>query len=159
MNTVTAPTSETLTLPDSLFIKELVKQWRAQDTHGVWEKKSDAELIAPYIVTKEQRRNIPMIADPDARTLHRIELFYHAVGMAIEQRTGTTAMPIIKMHHEGFGRIILIAGRLVVVSRVMRDAHRFGFETLEKLVAEGEKLVDAGAEMIKEFPAVVEYGN
>lgn len=26
------------------FIRELVKQWRAQDTHGAWEGKIDAML-------------------------------------------------------------------------------------------------------------------
>lgn len=144
---------------DSPFIRELVKQWRAQDAHGVWEKKSDPELIAPYIVTKEQRRQMPMIADPDARTLQRIELFYNAVGMAIEQRTGMPAMPIIKMHHEGFGRVVLIAGRLAVVSRILRDMHRFGFESLDKLAAEGEKLANDGADMIMAFPAVAGYSN
>ena len=35
---------------DTVFIKELIKQWRAQDTHGTWEKKSDVELLEPYIV-------------------------------------------------------------------------------------------------------------
>jgi hypothetical protein len=27
----------------SLFVKELIKQWRAQDMHGAWEGKSDAD--------------------------------------------------------------------------------------------------------------------
>ena len=30
---------------ESTFVKELVKQWRAQDTHGVWDGKEDLELI------------------------------------------------------------------------------------------------------------------
>lgn len=141
----------------SIFIQELVKQWRAQDTHGVWDKKSNDELIAPYIVTKEMRRGIPIIADPDARTLQRIELFYNAVSMAVEQRTGVTATPMIKMHHEGFGRLMLIAGRLIIINRTMRDAHRFGFESMEKLASEGEKLVDEGVAMVNAFPDVVNY--
>jgi len=144
-------------LPPSLFIQELVKQWRAQDTHGVWENKSNSELIAPYIVTKEMRRNIPIIADPDARTLLRIEMFYNAVSMAVEKHTGVTATPMIKMHHEGFGRLMLIAGRLVIINRTIRDAHRFGFESLEKLVTDGEKLVEEGVAMINSFPDVVNY--
>jgi probable nitrogen fixation protein len=141
----------------SPFIKELVKQWRAQDSHGAWDKKSNHDLIAPYIITKEMRRSLPIISDVDARTLQRIELFYNAVSMSIEQRTGVTAVPIIKMHHEGFGRLVLIAGRLVIHSRTMRDAHRFGFESMEKLLAEGEQLVEAGVEMIRAFPDIVNY--
>ena len=142
---------------ESIFLKELVKQWRAQDARGAWDKKSDLELIAPYIITKEQRREIPIIGDPDPETLWRLELFYNAVGLAIERATGIMVSPIMKMHHEGFGRMVLTAGRLVVINKHLRDVHRFGFETLDKLAAEGEKLVAAGVEMIRKFPEVASY--
>jgi probable nitrogen fixation protein len=69
----------------SLFVKELIKQWRAQDAHGAWEGKSDAKLLAPYIVTKEQRRQMPIIDDPDPEVLWRVELYYNAIGLAIER--------------------------------------------------------------------------
>jgi len=142
---------------DTAFVKELIKQWRAQDTHGAWEGKSDETLLAPYIITREQRREMPIIGDPDPETLWRLELFYNAVGLAIERRTGSIASPMMKMSHEGFGRMVLMAGRLVVVNKHLRDVHRFGFESMEKLAAEGEKLVAAGVEMIRQFPDVVNY--
>ena len=144
-------------VPESLFLKELVKQWRAQDTHGAWDKKSDLDLIAPYIITKEQRREIPIMGDPDPETLWRLELFYNAVGLAIERATGIMVSPIMKMHQEGFGRVLLTAGRLVVLNKHLRDVHRFGFESLGKLAAEGEKLVHAGVDMIEKFPEVARY--
>ncbi len=97
-------------LADSVFLKELIKQWRAQDTHGAWDKKSDLELIAPYIVTKEQRREIPIMGDPDPETLWRLELFYNAIGLAVERATGIMVSPMMKMHHEGFGRMVLHRG-------------------------------------------------
>lgn len=140
----------------SLFLQELVKQWRAQDTYGAWEKKSDAELLAPYVIDKVQRREMPIIGDPDPETLWRMELFYNAVGLAIERATGVMVSPMIKMHHEGFGRVVLIAGRLVVVNKQLRDVHRFGFDSLDKLAEEGEKLVKAGVDMIGRFPDVVQ---
>lgn len=142
---------------DSLFIKELIKVWRAQDTHGTWEKKSDVSLLDPYIVTKEQRRELPIIGDPDPEILWRLELFYNAVGLAIERRTGCMVQPMMKMSHEGFGRMILTTGRLIVVNKHLRDVHRFGFESLEKLTAEGAKFVEAGIEMIEKFPDVARY--
>lgn len=142
---------------DSIFIKELIKVWRAQDTHGTWEKKSDVSLLDPYIVTKEQRREIPIIGDPDPEILWRLELFYNAVGLAIERRTGCMVQPMMKMSHEGFGRLILTTGRLIVVNKHLRDVHRFGFESLEKLAAEGTKFVDVGVEMIEKFPEVARY--
>ena len=140
---------------DTMFVKELIKQWRAQDTHGTWDKKADLELLEPYIVDKAARKLLPIMGDPDPETIWRLELFYSAVGLTIERLTGVMVSPMMKMHHEGFGRMILTAGRLIVVNKHLRDVHRFGFDSLAKLAEEGEKLVQAGAEMIKKFPEVV----
>ncbi len=140
------------------IVRELVKQWRAQDTHGVWDSKSDATLLAPYILTREQRRAIPLMGDPDPETLWRLELFYNAVGLAIERATGVMVSPMMKMSHEGFGRLILTAGRLIAVNKQLRDVHRFGFDSLEALAAEGGKLVAAGVEMIEKYPELANYG-
>ncbi|MFZ3043198.1 MAG: NifX-associated nitrogen fixation protein [Thiobacillus sp.] len=142
----------------SLFVKELIKQWRAQDAHGAWEGKSDATLLAPYIVTKEQRRQMPIIDDPDPETLWRVELYYNAIGLAIERATGVMVTPMMKMSHEGFGRMVLLAGRLVAVNKQLRDVHRFGFESMEKLAEEGEKQVAAGIAMVEQFPGAAKYG-
>ncbi len=158
--TATAVAVETIAADpwESAFVKELIKQWRAQDTHGAWEGKDNTALLAPYIITKEQRKEMPIIGDPDPETLWRLELFYNAVGLAVERETGIMVSPMMKMHHEGFGKMILTAGRLVVVNKHLRDVHRFGFENMEKLAAEGEKLVSAAVEMIKQFPDVANYG-
>ena len=80
--------SETAVVPEveSAFIKELIKQWRAQDAHGAWDRKTDLDLLEPYILDKEKRRQMPIIGDPDPETIWRIELFYNAVGLAIELR-------------------------------------------------------------------------
>ena len=142
----------------SVFLNELVKLWRAQDSYGAWEGKSDAQLLEPYVVDKKKRKEIPIIGDPDPEMLWRLELYYSAVGLAIERQTGNMVTPMMKMHHEGFGRIVLIAGRLIVVNKQLRDVHRFGFLTMQKLAEEGEKLVNAGVEMIRQFPDVANYG-
>ena len=139
------------------FVRELIKVWRAQDTHGAWESKKDLDLLEPYILDKEKRRQMPIIGDPDPETLWRIELFYNAIGLAIERVTGVMVSPMMKMHHEGFGRMILTAGRLVVVSKQLRDVHRFGYDSMAKLAEEGEKLIAAGTEMINKFPEVARY--
>lgn len=139
------------------FISELVKQWRAQDAHGTWEGKTDATLLEPYVLTSEKRKDLPMIADPDPETLWRMELFYNAIALAIERETKVMVSPMLKMHHEGFGRQVLIAGRLIVFNKQVRDAHRFGFNTLEKLAAAGNKAVSEAVEMIRKFPEVANY--
>lgn len=139
------------------FLKELIKQWRAQDLHGSWDNKTDLDLLEPYILTPEKRRDIPMMSDPDPETLWRMELFYNAVGLTLERLTGVMVSPLMKLHHEGFGRLVLTAGRLIVINKNLRDVHRFGFESVEKLEAEGEKLVAAGLEWIEKFPDVARY--
>ena len=151
------PAVATAPAVESVFVKELIKQWRAQDAHGSWDGKSDLDLIEPYIITREMRREMPIMGDPDPDTLWRLELFYNAVGLAIERATGIMVQPMMKMHHEGFGRMVLIAGRLIVVNKNLRDVHRFGFDSLEKLAEEGAKLVTAGTEMIERFPEVARY--
>ncbi|TXG76457.1 MAG: NifX-associated nitrogen fixation protein [Rhodocyclaceae bacterium] len=142
----------------SEFVEQLIKIWRAQDTHGAWEGKSNAQLLDAYILTPEKRKEIPIMGDPDPETLWRLELFYNAVGLAIERRTGCMVQPMMKMSHEGFGRLILTTGRLIVINKHLRDVHRFGFTSMEKLAAEGEKLLAAGIEMIEKFPDVAKFG-
>lgn len=136
------------------FVAELLRQIRAQDAFGAWARMTEEELLEPYVVDKEKRKAIPIIGDPDPDIIERIEFFYRAVGLAVEKRTGLVASPILKINHEGFGRVVLIAGNLVVLSKHLRDVHRFGFETIEKLEAEGTKFADKAVEMIERFPEV-----
>ncbi|PWC36166.1 NifX-associated nitrogen fixation protein [Azospirillum sp. TSO35-2] len=142
-----------ITIADQ-FIKTLVLLFRAEDSYGAWEGKADEELLAPFILDKEARAAIPMIGDPDPDTLWRLELFYKAVGLMVEKQTGLMASPMMKMSHEGFGRMVLTTGRLVVVSKTLRDVHRFGFPTAEKLAADGAKLVEDAVALIKTYPEV-----
>jgi probable nitrogen fixation protein len=139
------------------FIVELIKQIRAQDTHGTWEGKSDAKLLEPYILTPEQRRAMPIMGDPDPDTLWRLDLFHNAIGLAIERATRCMVSPMTKMSHEGFGRTVLTAGRLIVVNRHLRDVHRFGFASLAKLAEAGNKYTAEGIAMIEKYPAVANW--
>ncbi len=142
---------------DAPFVRELAKVWRAQDTHGTWDTKSDAELLEPYVVDKEKRRALPIVGDPDPETIWRLELFFNAICLRIEKATGVMISPMLKIHHEGFGRMALIGGRLIVVNKQLRDVHRFGFDNFGKLAEEGEKYVKSGIEMIEKFPDVAKY--
>lgn len=137
---------------DSPFLAQLVAVIRAEDSHGLWDDKTNAEILRDFIVTAEERRSMPIIGDPDPELIWRMTKFYDAIGLLIEKRTGCMASQMQKMHHEGFGRVVLIAGKLVVVSKHLRDVHRFGFETWEKLAEAGEKLVASAVATINEFP-------
>jgi len=145
-----------MTLPpaDEAFFKSLALLIRAQDSAGVWDSEPDAALLAPFIVTKEQRRAIPLMGEPDPDILWRVELFYGAIGLGIEKRTGHNAAPLMKIHHEGWGRMILTAGKLVVVNAYLRDLHRFGFESLEAMAAKANGIIQDAVALIEKFPEV-----
>lgn len=153
-----AEASDEALLQQDPFIRELIKQLRAQDTHGTWEGKPDLKLLEPYILTAEQRKALPMMGDPDPETLWRLDLFHNAIGLCIERATGCMVSPMMKMSHEGFGRAVLTTGRLIVVNRYLRDVHRFGYASLAKLAEAGNKLVAEGVGMVEKYKEVATYG-
>lgn len=136
------------------FLKTLVSLIRATDSYGTWDKKPDHQLLKDFVVDKEARRAIPLIGDPDPETLQRVEQYYRAVGLRIEARTGLMSSPMMNMSHEGFGRVILTAGKLVAFAKTLRDVHRFGFDTLATLGVEGEKTVNQAVQAIEQYPEV-----
>ena len=136
------------------FLATLVRLLRAEDTYGAWEGKSDEQLLRPFVVTKEERRAIPIMGDPEPEVLWRLDKFYVAIGLSIEQRTGVMTGPMMKLSHEGFGRVVLIAGQLIALSKHLRDVHRFGFDSLAALATEGEKFVAKGVKAIEAHPEV-----
>ncbi|ESZ12189.1 DUF269 domain-containing protein [Mesorhizobium sp. L48C026A00] len=113
--------------------------------------KSDAELLADFIVTRKQRRAIPVIGDPDPDVLWRLHMFYTAVGLAIEERSGLVTPPMIEMKAMGASEIAF-HGRAVGCS--VETIHRFGFETFRKLAEAGTKLVDDATAAIEAYPDV-----
>jgi len=58
---------------------------------------------------------------------------------------------VIEMSHEGFGRGVVIADKIVIVDKYFKDAHRFGYPTIEKLVEEGEKMLDKAIATYNEY--------
>lgn len=136
------------------FVKSLLMFIRAHDQSGAWEAESDEDVLAPYILSKEQRREIPLFGDPDPDTLWRVEQYFNAIAMAIETRSGHAVAPIMKIHHEGWGRVILTAGKLVAVNAYMRELHRFGFDSVEEMTARAAKIIEEGVATIAKFPDV-----
>ena len=147
------------TLTDSAqheIVRQLVKQMRAIDTYGQYDRKSAEELIAPFIVTKEQKHEIPIVGDPDEETMTRVEAYYNAISSLVEKKTGLMAIPMINLTHEGFGRALITVGKLVVFDRTLRDVHRFGFNTLEHLRSRGRQGHRRILALIDQYRAVAE---
>ncbi len=133
---------------ESDFVKEMVRQMRAIDTYGSYDNWSVEKILAPFVLTKEQKREIPVIGDPDEIILARVKAFYNAISVLIEQECGLMAVPMLNLTHEGFGRVLITVGKLVVMDRTLRDVHRFGFPSLSKMKDEADKLLAVALEII-----------
>lgn len=139
---------------NSSFLQELVRQIRAQDSYGFYRNWSNELMLKPYVVSKEAKRKISVEGDVDPVTKARIMSFYRAIAAQIEQETGLISQVVIDLSHEGFGWALIFSGRLLLVARTLRDAQRFGFYSLEKLLAEGENMTQKGIELARKYSEV-----
>lgn len=136
------------------FLKALVQQIRAQDSYGFYRNWTDELILKPYIVTKQKKREISVEGEVDPATISRINAFFRAVAASIEKETGLISNVVIELGHEGFGWALVFSGRLLLAVKTLRDAHRFGFDSFEKLDEEGTKFVEKGIDLAKRFPEV-----
>lgn len=140
----------------SEVVAEMIKQLRALDTYDTYEGWSVEKIIDPIVMTKERKRKIPIIGDPDEITLARIKAYYNSIASLIEKRAGMMAVPVINITHEGFGRAFILVGKLIVVDKTLRDVHRFGFPSLEDLSSKTEAVIDKAVALIEQFKEVAE---
>ena len=135
-----------------LFIDTLVGQVRALDQFGTWVNKSDEDLLKEkYIRTKEDLKNIPIIADIDEMQIKDIRLIFQAVALAFEKITGVMCSVVMEMSHEGFGRVVVFANKIVLCEKYFKDAHRFSFRSYEDLEKEGEKYLKNAQETYDKY--------
>lgn len=141
---------------NSDVVVEMLKQLRALDTYDSYEGWSEEKIIDPLVLTKERKREIPIIGDPDETTLARVKAYYNSIASLIEKKSGLMAVPVINITHEGFGRAFVVVGKLIVVDKVLRDVHRFGFPSLEDLATNTETLINKAIALIEQFKEVAE---
>jgi len=136
------------------FAREMVRQMRAVDTYGTYDEWPVSRILDPFVLTKEKKREIPVVGDPDEVTMSRVKAFYNAISALIEKECGLMAVPMMNLTHEGFGRSLITVGKLVVMDRTLRDVHRFGFPSLSKMKDEADKLLSVALEIIGQHPKV-----
>jgi len=137
---------------ENLFIDTLIGQVRALDQFGTWANRADEDiLVEKYVKSKEDLKNIPVIADIDEMQIQDIRLIFQAIALAFEKKTGMMCSVVMEMSHEGFGRAVVIADKIVIVNKFFKDAHRYSFRTYDKLVEEGEKMLDAAIKIYDEY--------
>jgi probable nitrogen fixation protein len=154
MTTTPLPTQTETPALITPFLSAITQQIRANDPYGTYRNWSDELLLKPYVLSKAQKREISVEGDVDPITKGRILAFYRAIAHRIEAETGLLCQVVIDLSHEGFGWALVFSGRLLVVSKTLRDAQRFGFESLEKLEAEGAKIINSGVNLATRFPEV-----
>lgn len=137
-------------------VVEMLRQLRALDTYDSYEGWPEEKIIDPLVMTKERKREIPIVGDPDETTLARVKAYYNAIASLIENKTGIMAVPVINITHEGFGRAFVLVGKLIVVDKILRDVHRFGFASLEEMASKTEQVVDKANALIEKFREVAE---
>jgi probable nitrogen fixation protein len=136
------------------FAKEMVRQMRAVDTYGTYDEWPVSKILEPFVLTKEKKREIPVVGDPDEIVMARVKAFYNAISAMIEKECGLMAVPMMNLTHEGFGRSIITVGKLVVMDKTLRDVHRFGYPSLSKMKDEADKLLSVALEIIGQHPKV-----
>ena len=152
--TNSATETTTIDIASKPLLQEIVRQIRGQDTYGVYRSWSDELVLKPFIVTKERKRQISLEGEVDPVTKARIMAYFRAIAIRIEKETGLLGQVVVDLSHEGFGWALVFGGRLLVVAKTLRDAQRFGFDSFEKLEAEGDKLVQKGIELARRYPEV-----
>jgi probable nitrogen fixation protein len=147
---------DTVAFVESELTLEIVKQMRAVDTYGTNDAMTPDQVVAPFIVTREQKKAIPVVGDPDEQTMSRVKVYYNALSSLIEKECGLMAIPLLALTHEGFGRALITVGRLVVFDKTLRDVHRFGFATFEKLEEEASKIIAEAVALVKKHEEVAQ---
>ena len=140
----------------SEIVAEMVKQLRALDTYNTYEGWPEEKIIDPIVMTKERKREIPIVGDPDETTLARVKAYYNAIASLVERKAGLMAVPVVNITHEGFGRAFILVGKLIVVDKTLRDVHRFGFPSLEDMAGKTEKIIDKAVGLINQYREVAE---
>jgi len=80
-----------------------------------------------------------------------IRLIFQAIALAFEKKTSVMCSVVMEMSHEGFGRAVVIADKIVIVNKFFKDAHRYSFRTYEDLVSEGEKMIENAIKIYNEY--------
>ena len=154
MNAIAVPAFAGDPILGTDFIKEMLRQMRALDSYGQYDGQPVESVLAPLVLTKARKAEIPLLGDPDEITVAFVKAFYNAIAVLIEKECGLMAVSLIHLSHEGFGRVLITVGKLVVLDRTLRDVHRFGFQSLSKMKDEADRYLSVALEIIGKFPEV-----
>jgi len=135
-----AQRSITFEFPDLLAMKI-----RSMDGHGVWKNISDTKLIEKFFIRKkDEKREVDIFERPTDEMIGKLRLFYETVALSIEYIEGVYANTVIDIKPEGFGQVLIVNEQYVLMNISVRNIQKFGFESIEKLKKEADRLVEKG---------------
>ncbi|WP_370978141.1 NifX-associated nitrogen fixation protein [Agaribacterium sp. ZY112] len=134
------------------FQKYLLVQLRALGGFRVRDNWSDKQVLNMLILSKEERKALGVVADPDEACLNRLKAYYNAVAQCLEKELGLFATPLLHISSEGFGKALVTVGRLVVINKTLRDVHRFSFRTEAQLLTQSNSLINEALTVARSFP-------
>ena len=70
----------------------------------------------------------------DPKAMLKIYAYFKALGATIEKLSGFITSVVLNMDDEGNGTVLIYTGRLILVNKSIRNAHMFGFKSIELIV-------------------------
>lgn len=123
------------------FRDVLITKIRSHDPHNIWKNVADDTLMTRYyVLTKDDKKKIDAFSAISPETVAKIRLYYEAVALYVEQQCGKMIVTVLDINTEGFGRALLVYEDYIFLQKFHRNAHKFGFATLEEVLEEGETL-------------------
>ncbi|MDF2926225.1 MAG: hypothetical protein K0R57_5139 [Paenibacillaceae bacterium] len=135
------------------FEKCILAIMDAHDRFGLMAHKSkEDKLKRHFLLTDDAFKGADTLCGADSAPIRRqATIFFQAVAMALDMRSGIGICSIVELDEEGFGRAIVYSGRLVLIAHGWRQG-QFGFTSLEEACREGERYIAAGQEWLEKYP-------
>ncbi|MEM9540520.1 MAG: DUF269 domain-containing protein [Cyanobacteria bacterium P01_E01_bin.42] len=138
---ITPPERVRETIYDRPFLQELARQVRLRDTSGIYRDWSNELMLQSLIATSDREYEAIAGGEIDTLSQLRISAFYHAIAATIEKEIGEMTETFLNLHHCDSNSALIFCGRVLVVLDLFKRIVDFGFDSLERLVAEGERLI------------------
>lgn len=131
------------------FVRELIRQFRLLDRANIYSYQSSDSLLQSWLVTGK-KSNLKSL-EIDQLTKLRVSAFYHAIATVIERETGQITEVFINLSSQSISSALICCGNLLVINELLPKVSDFGFDSVEKLVDEADKLIQSALTRIEQF--------
>jgi probable nitrogen fixation protein len=139
------------------FVNCVLSILDSYDKFGLWaQKPKEARLQKYFLLDSDAFKGADTLCGADSAPIRRqAAIFFQAVAMALEIRTGARIGSIVEMDDEGLGRAVVYSGRLVLSVHGWRQG-QFGFTSMDKAIEEGERFIAAGLDWLERYPDIAQ---